>query len=218
MKRRITTIATLAALTAAGVLAALAIAPAAAAYTWDQLPGLGYSLSVENLADGCHVVSAGYGSAAKTLIGNDCDADFQAKLDAFVQATCPCAQPTTTAAPASTVTPTTPPVTTTSPSDPAPAPTPTTTEAAPTTPTTTAIETATTSAVDARIAQLEADIASLKTLLAALTARVDRVVHAGDVAWLAFQEAILNGKDAAAAADIARGTYLNAVNGLGEFA
>lgn len=216
MKRRTATVAGLAVLTAAGVLAALAIAPSAAAYTWDQLPGLGYSLRVGNLSDGCHLIEAGYGNAPKTLIGNDCDTDFQAKLDAFVQATCPCAQTTTTATPAAAPEPT--PTPTTAPSDPAPAPAPTTTE--PTSPpTTTAIETTTTtSAIDAKLAELEAEIASLKTALSALTAKVDRVIHAGDVAWLAFQEAILNGSDPAAAADVARGTYLNAVNGLGEFA
>lgn len=126
MKRRFTTIAALAALTAAGVLAALAIAPTASAYTWDQLPALGYSLNVLNLSDGCHQVAAGYGTQAKTNLGSDCDADFQARLDAFVQSTCPCAQPTTTAPPAPTTTAettaTVPPATTTV-SSPSPSPT-----------------------------------------------------------------------------------------------
>lgn len=116
MIKKLTALATLA---AAGILAALAVTGAANAYTVDQLPGLGYSVSVTHLADGCNLWAAGYGSQPRTDLGSDCDPGFQGRVDTLIAATCPCAQtstaaPTTAAPTATTVTaPPPPPVTTT---------------------------------------------------------------------------------------------------------
>jgi hypothetical protein len=191
MKRRIPTVAALAALAAAGVLAALTLAPAAAAYTWDQLPGLGYSINVVNHSNGCHDVSAGYGSASKTSLGSDCDSDFQARLDAFVAATCPCAQPATTTTTTATTTTTstttdaattassttTAAATTTEQASPAPAPsTPnmTTAAAAPTAP-----------ADDQSVSDLTARVSALEQQVADLTARIDALVQGQTVTFAA---------------------------------
>jgi hypothetical protein len=54
--------------------------------------------------------------------------------------------------------------------------------------------------------------------IAALTDRVTRIEKAGDAAWLAFEQAVAAGATNAEAAALARGTYLNAEYGLGEFA
>lgn len=65
------------------LLLALVAATSAAAATIDQLPGLGYSVSMLTLPDGCHGYTAsGYGASAD--FGTDCDAAFQQKLDSFV--------------------------------------------------------------------------------------------------------------------------------------
>lgn len=115
----------LAALAAAGVAAGFALigAPAAAAYSIDQLPGLGYSTSVVHGTDGCNTWKAGYHQQPQTDLGSDCDPGFQARVDALVAATCPCAQPATTTTAATT----TDPATTTTTTDPPPPPPATTT-------------------------------------------------------------------------------------------
>jgi hypothetical protein len=118
---------------------------------------------------------------------------------------------TTTPAPTTATTATTSgPATATGPSAPAPAP-----EPAPVAVTNTVTVTTTVTPVEQ---SLQAQIDALAAQLASLTDRVTRLEKAGDAAWLAFQQSIANGSDPAAAADIARGTWLNAVNGLGEFA
>lgn len=152
------------ALAGAGV-ATLIASPVARAYTPDQLPGLGYSVAVDNLADGCHEWSAGYGNAPRQLIGNDCSSDFQAKLDAFVAATCPCVQ-TTTAAAATLSTSTvasTDAVPTTTGQVPVPPPPPTTV-----TTTATVNQSAAVSDLQSRVATLEAQIADLQKRVDAL--------------------------------------------------
>lgn len=131
--RRLIPATAVAAIATLGLVTALVLAPPAQAYSIDQLPGLGYSVSVLHLANGCSTWQAGYGNASKTDLGSDCDADFQSRVDALVNATCPCAQPPatappppppTTTAPADTTTvppATTATVTTTTPAPPAPA-------------------------------------------------------------------------------------------------
>jgi hypothetical protein len=207
---KILPLAGVAAAAAAGLtVGLLALAPAAHAYSVHQLPSLGYSVEVTTLVGGCREYSAGYGKTPRQLIGTDCDGDWQAKLDAFVQATCPCAQTTTTEAPAPPVEPVPPPATNTT-GSPEPSPPPTTTEAGPPT-------TATTTAPDP-ISDLAARITALEQQIAALTSRVDRLEKAGDAATRAFERAIEGGATPADAADQARGTWLNAVYGLGAFA
>lgn len=98
---------------AGAACAALLITSSASAYTIDQLPNLGYSVIVDSgLGGGCHGYQAGYGNAPKTDLGSDCDPGFQGRVDALVNATCPCVQSTTTA-PTTTASTTTPPTTTT---------------------------------------------------------------------------------------------------------
>lgn len=67
-------------------------------------------------------------------------------------------------------------------------------------------------------ASLEARIQALEDALSQIVGRVARLEKAVDAAWLAYEDAIKGGADAATAADIARGTALNAIYGLGEFA
>lgn len=123
----------IAALAAGMAVAALTIPVAASAYTTDQLPNLGYQVSVMNLGNNCHDWTvSGYGASAD--LGSDCDAGFQATLDAFVQRTCPCAQTTTTTTTAAATTAT---VATTTTAVAAPPPSTVTTTAAPSAPVTT---------------------------------------------------------------------------------
>lgn len=202
-----------AALALSGVVAAALVASSSAqAYDVNNLPG-GYSTShwhdssppPGSCSDGWNVV--GYGSAINL---GECDPDFQQKLDAFVNSTCPCASTTSTtvAAPADASTTTAAPTTTdSSPPPPETVSTPAQTVAAPTT-----------TDVSAEITALEARISALEAQIAALTTRVDRLTLAGDASWLAYQQAVANGADDATAAGIARGTWLNAVYGLGDFA
>lgn len=139
--------------------AALTLAPTANAYAPDQLPSLGYAVSVLALGNNCHSWSAtGYGAHAD--LGSDCEPGFQAALDAFVTATCPCAQPpATTTAPATTeavIAPVTTAATTTAAS-------PSTTTAAPEQPAQAATAPATAPAdVQAQIANLQAQIDALR--------------------------------------------------------
>lgn len=150
---------------AAGLAAALALtfAPAAQAYTPDQLPTLGYAVSVLALGNNCHSWSAtGYGAHAD--LGSDCEPGFQAALDAFVTATCPCAQAATTTAPATTTGATeTVPATTTAPASTDQAP-----EAAP--PLAPVQAPTATCDVQCQIASLQAQIDALRGQLAKLTA------------------------------------------------
>lgn len=147
----------LAALAAAGLAAAFALigAPAAAAYTIDQLPGLGYSVSVTYGTDGCNTWKAGYGHQQQTNLGSDCDPDFPARVDALVAATCPCAQTasTTTAAATTTDQATTTAPVTTAPTQTDPPPPATTTTADP---------------VQAQIAALQAQIDQIRDQLVSL--------------------------------------------------
>lgn len=235
MRRRILAITSLAALTGAGVVAALALAPVAlAAWDWHSLPD-GYSVT-SSFTTVCHIATdpcvGGEGSicthlsvsagAAGTFTETDCvNPTFQSDLDAYVNRTICTVNPAaggSACAPATTAQPATtePPATTTTP--------PTTTAAPPVTttapidpgppPTTTAVTTATTTAAPT----LEDRIKTLEDQIAALTNRVDRLEKAVDAAWLAYEQEIQKGTDSATAADIARATYLNAVYGLGAFA
>lgn len=95
------------------------------------------------------------------------------------------------------------------------APEPTTTDTSTAPAVTTATET---TATPVDTTTLEARIKALEDAIAQLTDRVARVEKAVDAAWLAYEDAIKGGADAATAADIARGTALNAIYGLGAFA
>lgn len=215
MKHRLASTLALAALLAAGVLASLTLAPAANAYTVDDLLRNGYSTFVVNLGGGCRswkVSRPPVNAQLGTDLGSDCDPDFQARLDAYITATCPCAQPTTTSTAATTTTPAdtttttapppTDPTTTTAPPPPPPPPAPVTT-----------VDT-TAQVIDA----LTARIVALEQKIAALSTRVDRLELAGDASWLAYQQSIANGDAPDIAAGLARATWLNAVYGLGVFA
>jgi hypothetical protein len=99
---------------AAGLAAAvvLTMPNAASASNVDDLSRLGYSTTVTFLGNGCRSWSAsGHGQTAD--LGNDCDSDFQSRLDAFINA-CTCVQTTSSAATTTTrpATTTAPPVTT----------------------------------------------------------------------------------------------------------
>ena len=125
LRRRLHQLFALSAIAAAGV--ATSLVGAAQAYTTDQLGSLGYSVTVTILnADGScrNWFVSGHGGAQD--LGSDCDAGFQQRLDAFVNATCPCAQTTaatSTAAATTTTTTTDTTTTTTSTSTTTPAPT-----------------------------------------------------------------------------------------------
>lgn len=211
-----------AALALSGAFAA-ALVGSSSAQAWDvtNLPA-GYSTShwhdssppPGSCSDGWNVV--GYGSAINL---GECDADFQQKLDAFVNGTCPCASSssTTAAAPttdASTTTVADPAATTVAVTTTDASPPPQETVSTPAPP----VAPTTTDDVSAQITALEARISALEAQIAALTTRVDRITLAGDASWLAYQQAVANGVDPATAADIAHGTWLNAVYGLGDFA
>jgi hypothetical protein len=84
-------------------------------------------------------------------------------------------------------------------------------------PAATTTETVTT-AVSSVEQSLQDQINALAAQVKALTDRVTRLEKAGDASWLAFQQAIENGSPVWYAAVIARGTYLNALYGLGTFA
>lgn len=99
---------------------------------------------------------------------------------------------------------------------PAPAPADTSTTAAPTAPTT--VEAPTLVDTGAILTDLQRQVDELRGALAALTDRVDRMEKATDAAWLAFGQALEAGADDATAAATARGTFLNALYGLGDFA
>lgn len=172
-RTRISALLGVAALLAAGVLAALAIAPSAAAYSIDQLPGLGYSTSKSDLGNGCHSWKAGYGNVLppqQTDLGSDCDSGFQGRVDALVAATCPCAQTTSSAATTDAAA-TTVPATTTE--------TQTTTQAVTETSQTTTTSPAATTveASDPAVADLTARVSTLEQEVVALTARLDALVQ-----------------------------------------
>lgn len=143
------------------------------------------------------------------------DSNWQGSLDSFVDANYT-APVTTTAAPVATTTDVTTTAPTTTPASPPPVGTTTITQTVTTpTETTTVGVTTTVSLVET---DLQRQIDALAAQLAQLTDRVTRLEKAGDASWLAFQQAVAGGADASAAADQARGTWLNVVNQLGAFA
>lgn len=228
-RRHISTAAALLALAVAGVVVALSLAPAAAAWEWTNLPN-GYSVYVSSYqnADGstCHIVRID-----GRLMGDDCvdAAAMYVAIDAYVNSTictknpaaggAACA-PATTAAPPPVTTSETPPApppppATTTISEPppaAPAPPPATTTVTVTVTTTT---TATTTTVDQSITDR---LTAIENALRDLTSRIERLELASAAAQIAYDQAIAAGSDSAAAAELARGTYLNAEYGLGAFA
>lgn len=213
----------------AGCAAALTLGVTrASAWDWQSLP-TGYSVS--NYTTVCHIATdpcvGGEGSTCNhlTIHGastpwaeTDCvNPTFQADLDAFINSTIctvnpaaggsACA-PATTAPPATTTAPVTtnPGATTTQPASTDPAPT--TTQADPGT---------TTIDQSAQIASLQSQIAVLAQQIADLTTQVEKLELASQAGTLAFNQAIANGSTVPEAAEIARGTAMNAVYGLGDF-
>lgn len=222
MKRLITLTSITAALITAGMLAALVVAPTASAWSPGNLPP-GFSTShATDVAPGSpcpesYSIFGPGGSGSGPLCTNS--PTYQQDFDAFVDAhytapstTAPTTQPgaTTTVV----VTTTTPADTTTT-----AAPADTTAPAQPGTPApaTTNVTTVVTTATPLE-QSLQAQIDQLAAQLAAVTDRVTRLEKAGDASWLAFQQAVTNGATTAEAAAQARGTYLNAVYQLGDFA
>lgn len=102
----------LVALACLGAAAALILPGLARAdYTPDQLPNMGYSVTITYLGDNCHDWKAkGYGYSAD--LGSDCDPGFQHNLDVFIQESYPPLQTTTTSTTATDATTTTAPTTT----------------------------------------------------------------------------------------------------------
>lgn len=223
IRRRITLLTALGALTAAGVAAGLAFAPTALAWSPANLPP-GWTVDhIQNVgAASCpsayriRTATAGVFSDPLCEDSPTYQHDFDAYVDAHYSP--PPTTPATTTGSTSTVATTTTAAATTTDTTTAQAPA---APAAPmTTDTTAAVTTATTttSTVDTALASLQAQIDTLSAQLAQLTDRVARVERAVDAAWLAYQQALTEGVSAPAAADLARGTYLNAIYQLGAFA
>lgn len=152
-----------------------------------------------------------------TLIGCTQDSAFETNLNNYINSTIctvnPSADPTRCAPTTTTATTTvTFATTTTAPVD----TTPTTTAAAPPPPPpVTTTVTVTTTIVDPTI---DARIKALEDAYAALKTRVGNLEAATDAAWLAYRDALAGGATPQEAADIARGTALNLIYGLGVFA
>lgn len=216
---------------AAGCLAALSLgASRASAWTIDALPpGFATSHTHVNDAPSCaDYYTISYASASGTFSRNLCtdSPTYQQDLDAFVDAhyTAPVTTTATTTQPGATTTvvitttaPAATTATTTGPTDTTTAPVDTTVSApAPAAPVTTVVTVITTATPLEQ--SLQAQIDALAAKIAALTDRVTVIEKAGDASWLAYQQSIANGDPADVAAGIARGTWLNAVYGLGDFA
>ena len=206
-----------AALALAGVAAAVLVAsPTARAWDIHSLPA-GYSTlhTLNTSALSCHESYTIQGYGASTRLCTDAP-DFQDSLDAFIASTCPtavCPPPQTTDA--ATEAPTTSGTDqATTPAAPATSPQATTSDAAVTETTETTIATTT---VD-ELAELQRQIDELRSMIATLTDRVERIARAVDAAWLAYQQQAELHADSRTAADVARATYLNAIYGLGDFA
>lgn len=198
MKRPLLTFATLASLTVAGCLTALAIGvSAASAWTLQDATTNGFHVDQYDGPNCPHTFITGHGSSY-TDLGTTCDDGFQQALDGFMSTWCPCAQTTA----ASTTAESTPGATTTDPGS--------TTEPPPATSTVTVTVAASDPAVDQRLSALEGQYAALKS-------RVGNLEAASDAAWLAFRDALAAGMTDQQAADVARGTALNLIYGLGVF-
>lgn len=209
----------LAALAAAGVLASLAFAPAASAWSPTQLPpGWTVHHEVSNATtcpEAYRIFEYTAGvfkdvSPAFCLDSPTWQQDFDAWIDARYTA------PVTTTAPPPVTT--TVVITTTVPVDTTTTQPPADTTALPPAPPPTVNVTTIVTTVSPVEQSLQAQIDALTAQLAAITDRVTRLEKAGDASWLAYQQAIAKGDDPATAADIARGTWLNVVYGLGDFA
>ena len=86
----LTRLAALTTMSAAGLIAALALTTQPArAYTIIDLPNMGFGVLSINLANGCHQYKVGWHNDNKTDLGSDCAPTFQANLDAFVASHCP---------------------------------------------------------------------------------------------------------------------------------
>jgi hypothetical protein len=235
-----------AAVTGVSLAAALTVAPKALAWDWHSLPS-GYGVysyqlvchtSTDNCLNGdnstCDVVTITAPNATpnQTSVQDCSDPNFQAEIDAFVNATVctvnPAADPslcspTTTSVASTTAQTTTTPTTTTAA---APASTTTTTSAAPASSpavatasptlaaapapatTTTQTVTVTTTVEDPSLTQR---VTALEQNYAALAARVNAIEQANAAAWQTYHDDIVAGLAPAAAALDARSVALNAV-------
>lgn len=214
----------LASLAAAGVLASLAFAPAASAWSPTQLPPgwtVHHEVSNATTCNDAYRIFEYTAGVFKDVSPAFCldSATYQQDFDAWIDARY--TAPVTTAAPPPVTT--TVVITTTTPADTTtttvtqPPPDTTTTTPPPVQTSTVNVTTIVTTVSPVEQA-LQAQIDALTAQIAVLTSRVTRLEKAGDASWLAYQQAIAKGDDPGTAADIARGTWLNVVYGLGDFA
>jgi hypothetical protein len=230
--------------TGVSLAAALTVAPKALAWDWHSLPsGYGvysYQLVCHTATDNCLngdnstcevvTITAPNATPNQTSVQDCSDPNFQAEIDAFVNATiCTinpaadpalCSPPTTSVA--STTDQTTTAVSTTTTTAPtttqaaAPAASPSTATAAPATSAPTASAsvapiqtvTVTTTVEDPSLAQR---VTALEQNYAALAARVNAIEQANAAAWQTYHDDIVAGLAPAAAALDARSVALNAV-------
>lgn len=165
MKRFRVTLAALVAGTA-GILAALTLTAPAFAWNIHAMPN-GYSVIAEDhgpcgSGSGTYYTVIWSASGQQADLGTDCAPDFQQRLDDFVNATCPCAQ-TTTSTPAPATTDEQPPAGTT-------------TTGNTTTVTTTVTATVADPTVDARLTAIEQRQQVNEARIAALEAKVGLIV------------------------------------------
>lgn len=214
MFRKLTALVTLA---AAGAFAALVIATPASAWSPSNLPS-GWSVS-SVVTMGANYCAQAYRiwTADRSQVSDAFCTDsptYQQDFDAWIDAryTAPV---TTTATPPVTTTVT---ITTTTPTDTATVTQPAETTTTPPPPQTTPVNVTTIVTTAGPVEQaLQAQIDALTAQIAALTDRVTRLEKAGDASWLAYQQSVAKGDSPEIAAMVARGTWLNAVYGLGDF-
>lgn len=209
----------LAAVLVAGIAAAALIsAPSASAWDLGSLPpGFAYDDVVYDMSTGIYsyevvykpngvlvdVTHIVYGTAQYPAAPTD--PNFQANLDAFVNAHY--TAPTTTSAPTTTAAATTTAATTTQ-----AAPTTTAAAAAPVAPSATTTDTQTV-AITTTVADptLVDRVTALESEYAALAARVDAIQQANQAAWTTFSDDLAAGMDTASAALDARSSGMNAL-------
>lgn len=195
MRHRFLTLASLPALAAAGILAALTLAPAANAWNPSSLPPGWTADHIIDVAQGSPCPEA-YRIRTPTMFSDPFCTNsptYQQDFDAWVD-THYTAPATTTATFSSTTT------------------------AASTTPATATDPTSTQPAPPAATTDYQAQIDDLKSQIAALKLRVDRLEAAADAEWLAYHDALVAGVDPVIASMIARQAGYDLIHGTGAFA
>lgn len=197
MQHRFVTFAAFAAAASAGLVAALVFASTAAAWSPSSLPPGFYTDRIVDVAQNSPCPEAYRIHSPSSFSDPFCTSSptYQQDFDAWVDAryTPPAATTATTAALPGTTTNATSPVTTTGPAAAQPAPPPATTT------------------------DYQAQIDDLKSQIAALKVRVDRLEAAADAEWLAYHDALASGVDPVIASMIARQTGYDLIHGTGPF-